>query len=168
MQSNRSRDTRPELALRRALHALGLRYRVCARPIPEVRSTADIVFRPARVAVELRGCFWHGCPEHYRAPSAHSGYWAEKVERNQRRDRQMRDRLADAGWVLEVVWEHEDPQEASKRIAALVRQRRQKAGRSNTRAGAPGSASTTNHDEAPGPAPGRAQGRVKPTGPRPA
>lgn len=124
MQSNRSRDTRPELALRRALHALGLRYRVCARPIPGVRRTVDVVFRPVRVAVEMRGCFWHGCPEHYRAPSANAGYWSAKIERNRQRDQEMADRLRDAGWVLEVVWEHEDMAEASERIAALVRQRR--------------------------------------------
>lgn len=124
MRSNRSKDTKPELALRRALHALGLRYRVCARPLPDVRSTADVVFRPARVAVEVRGCFWHGCPEHYRAPSAHGSYWAEKVRRNQRRDEENARRLRDAGWVLEVVWEHEDPVGASRRVADLVRGRR--------------------------------------------
>ncbi len=124
MQSNRSRDTKPELALRRQLHALGLRYRVCACPIPEVRRTADIVFGPARVAVEVRGCFWHGCPEHYRAPAANSGYWTEKVQRNRRRDAENEQRLRDAGWALVTVWEHEDPIEASQRIAAVVRERR--------------------------------------------
>jgi DNA mismatch endonuclease (patch repair protein) len=124
MQSNRSRDTKPELALRRQLHALGLRYRVCARPIPEVRRTADIVFRPARVAVEVRGCFWHGCPEHYRAPAANSGYWTEKIQRNMRRDAENEQRLSNAAWVLVTVWEHEDPIEASHKIAAIVRERR--------------------------------------------
>jgi DNA mismatch endonuclease (patch repair protein) len=124
MQSNRSRDTKPELALRRQLHALGLRYRVCARPVPEVRRTADIVFRPARVAVEVRGCFWHGCPEHYRAPAANSGYWAQKIQRNMRRDAENEQRLRDAAWVLVTVWEHEDLAEASRKIAAIVRERR--------------------------------------------
>jgi DNA mismatch endonuclease, patch repair protein len=124
MQGNRSRDTQPELALRRALHALGLRYRVCARPIAGVRRTADVVFRPARVAVEVRGCFWHGCPDHYRAPSSNVDYWSEKVRRNQRRDEENAQRLRDAGWVLEIVWEHEDPVQASQRVAALVRERR--------------------------------------------
>lgn len=124
MQSNRSRDTKPELALRQKLHALGLRYRVCTRPIPEVRRTADVVFGPAHVAVEVRGCFWHGCPEHYRAPASNAAYWAEKVQRNQRRDVENEERLRDAGWLLVTVWEHEDPREASLRIAAAVRQRR--------------------------------------------
>jgi DNA mismatch endonuclease (patch repair protein) len=126
MQSNRSRDTKPELALRRQLHALGLRYRVCARPITEVRRTADIVFRPARVAVEIRGCFWHGCPEHYRAPAANSGYWAEKVQRNIRRDAENEQRLHDAGWVLVTVWEHEDPHMAAARVVGIVLQRRRR------------------------------------------
>lgn len=126
MQANRSKDTGPELELRRALHALGLRYRVCARPIPEVRRTADVVFRPARVAVEVRGCFWHGCPTHYRAPSANKTYWAEKLQRNQHRDEETAKRLQEAGWILEVVWEHENMIAASQRIAAVVRQRSKK------------------------------------------
>ncbi len=124
MQSNKSRDTKPELTLRRALHALGLRYRVCTRPLPDVRRTVDVVFRPAKVAVELRGCFWHGCPTHYRAPSANGKYWAEKVDRNVRRDLDTAQRLQEAGWVLEVVWEHEDLDQAAHRIAATVAERR--------------------------------------------
>jgi DNA mismatch endonuclease, patch repair protein len=80
------------------------------------------VFRPARVAVEVRGCFWHGCPEHYRPPAANSGYWSEKIQRNMRRDAENEQRLYDAGWVLVTVWEHEDPIEASRKIAAIVRE----------------------------------------------
>jgi DNA mismatch endonuclease, patch repair protein len=125
MQANRSRDTKPELALRQALYAQGLRYRVWARPIAEVRRTVDIVFRPARVAVEMRGCFWHGCPQHYRAPTAHGDYWAAKIKRNRQRDDEIAGKLLQAGWILEVVWEHEDPAEASLRIAKVVRDRRE-------------------------------------------
>ncbi|MCX9192091.1 very short patch repair endonuclease [Carbonactinospora thermoautotrophica] len=124
MQANRSRDTKPELALRRAVHALGLRYRVCARPLPTIRRTVDLVFRPSRVAVEVRGCFWHGCPEHYRQPASNTTYWAAKVERNMARDAEIAQLLADAGWLLLVVWEHEDPNEAAQRIARVVRERR--------------------------------------------
>lgn len=126
MQSNRSKDTKPELALRKQLHALGLRYRVCTRPLPGLRRTADIVFRPARVAVEVRGCFWHGCPEHYRAPAANATYWSGKVQRNKHRDAENEQRLQDAGWLLIPIWEHEDPIEASQRIAVFVRQRRRR------------------------------------------
>lgn len=124
MQANKSRDTAPEMTLRRALHALGLRYRVCARPLPEVARKIDIVFRPAKVAVELRGCFWHGCPEHYRAPRANDSYWAEKVRRNIARDEDTERRLREHGWLLHVVWEHEDLQLAAEKIADSVHVRR--------------------------------------------
>jgi DNA mismatch endonuclease, patch repair protein len=121
MQGNRGKDTQPEMELRRALHALGLRYRVHARPIPEVRFNADVVFRSVHLAVEVRGCFWHGCPDHYRPPSTNKDYWSEKVQRNRSRDVNTASLLRDAGWLLEVVWEHEDMVVASQRIAAIVR-----------------------------------------------
>src|SRR5579875_2994608 len=62
MQLQRTRDTAPELAIRRLLHARGLRYRVDVSPLPGLRRRADIVFGPAKVAVFVDGCFWHGCP----------------------------------------------------------------------------------------------------------
>src|SRR6185312_14838678 len=65
MQSNKGKDTKPEVALRSAVHALGLRYRVSTRPLKDLRRTADLVFTKARVAVFLDGCFWHGCPQHH-------------------------------------------------------------------------------------------------------
>jgi DNA mismatch endonuclease (patch repair protein) len=127
MQSNRSRDTGPELAVRRLLHAAGLRYRVCARPIPEVRRTTDLVFRPSKVAVEVRGCFWHGCDLHYKPPVTNNTYWAAKVARNMARDSDTAQRLIEAGWLLVVVWEHDDAHVAAERVAAAVRQRRPRA-----------------------------------------
>jgi DNA mismatch endonuclease (patch repair protein) len=130
MQANRSRDTKPELALRRALHAMGLRYRVCARPVPEVPRAVDVVFRPARVAVEVRGCFWHGCSEHYRQPKANETYWSAKVARNVARDADTERRLDAAGWLLVVVWEHDDPRDAAAKVAAIVSQRRESRGNS--------------------------------------
>ncbi|EWM65735.1 MULTISPECIES: very short patch repair endonuclease [Micromonospora] len=124
MQGNRSRNTTPEMALRRALHAKGLRYRVCAHPLPDLRRKIDIVFRPARVAVEVHGCFWHGCPEHHRRPSANSQYWHDKLARNMNRDRQTRQQLEQAGWLLITVWEHDDVELAAERITDAVRARR--------------------------------------------
>ena len=83
----RTRDTAPELAVRRLLHAMGLRYRVDRQPLPGLRRRADLVFGPARVAVYIDGCFWHGCPEHGNPrPRANSGYWPAKIQRNQARD----------------------------------------------------------------------------------
>jgi DNA mismatch endonuclease (patch repair protein) len=121
MQSNRSRDTKPELALRSAVHARGLRYRVAAKPLPELRRTADLVFPRAKVAVFLDGCFWHGCPEHHTVAAANARFWADKVEGNRTRDRDTDSRLADAGWVSVRVWEHEDPVEAAQRVEEVIR-----------------------------------------------
>ena len=127
MQSNRGRDTQPELALRSAAHALGLRYRVSVRPLRGLRRTADLVFTKARVAVFLDGCFWHGCPDHHTVAATNASFWAEKVESTRSRDRDTDRRLAAAGWTSIRVWEHEDPVEAAQRIHAVVRGR----GRSN-------------------------------------
>lgn len=124
MQSNRSTGTRPEMAIRRELHRRGLRYRVMARPIPELRRTVDLLFRRARVAVEVRGCFWHGCPAHCRLPTAHREYWEAKVARNRARDEETEHLLAEAGWALVVVWEHDPVSQSADLIAALVRGRR--------------------------------------------
>jgi DNA mismatch endonuclease (patch repair protein) len=124
MQGNKRRDTRPELALRRAVHALGLRYRVDAAPVPGLRRRADLLFTRARVAVYLDGCFWHGCPEHYKPPATNSGYWGPKVERNRARDRATDERLTAEGWAVVRAWEHEDPATAASRVAAAVAARR--------------------------------------------
>lgn len=124
MQANKSRDTRPELALRRAVHALGLRYRVGARPLPDLRRTADMVFRGAKVAVFLDGCFWHGCPQHHTVAVANSAYWAGKVRRNSERDTETNRLLREAGWTPIRIWEHEDPVQAANQIAAVVRAKR--------------------------------------------
>jgi DNA mismatch endonuclease (patch repair protein) len=123
MQSNKSRDTKPELALRSAVHRLGLRYRVSAKPLAELRRTADLVFPRAKVAVFLDGCFWHGCPEHHTVASANARFWADKVEGNRVRDRDTDGRLAAAGWVSVRIWEHEDPQLAARKVEEIVRAR---------------------------------------------
>jgi DNA mismatch endonuclease (patch repair protein) len=123
MQSNKSRDTKPELALRSAVHARGLRYRVSAKPLAGLRRTADLVFPRAKVAVFLDGCFWHGCPQHHTVASANARFWADKVEGNRKRDRDTDGRLADAGWVSLRIWEHEDAAEAAERVEKVVRAR---------------------------------------------
>lgn len=124
MQANRGRDTKPELALRRAVHALGLRYRVSTRPLPAIRRTADLTFSRAKVAVFLDGCFWHGCPEHHTLSATNSEFWAEKVRRNHERDRETDRLLAEAGWSVIRIWEHEDPHDGATRIRQKVRSRR--------------------------------------------
>lgn len=121
MQGNKSQGTAPELALRRAVHALGLRYRVGTRPLPDLNRRADLVFRRARVAVFLDGCYWHGCPEHFVAPKSHQEYWDSKIGRNVSRDQDTNQRLTEAGWVVARIWEHEDVHLASRRVAEAVR-----------------------------------------------
>jgi DNA mismatch endonuclease (patch repair protein) len=91
--------------------------------LPELRRSIDIVFRPAKVAVEVRGCYWHGCPEHYKLPSTNVAYWSSKVARNIARDADTERRLATAGWLLIVVWEHDDLDEMADQVLQAVRDR---------------------------------------------
>jgi DNA mismatch endonuclease (patch repair protein) len=121
MQGNTARDTRPEVAVRSAVHALGLRFRKHASPLPGLRCRADLVFTRQRVVVFVDGCFWHGCPEHGVSPTTNSSYWHAKLGGNVDRDRRNDAALADAGWTVVRVWEHEEPQAAALRIASAVR-----------------------------------------------
>lgn len=125
MQAQRTRDTAPELDVRRILHARGLRYRVDrAPPLPALRRRADLVFGPSRVAVYVDGCFWHGCPEHGTRPSANAEWWRDKIARNRARDADTDLRLAEAGWLVVRAWEHEDAGAVAERVMLLVRARR--------------------------------------------
>lgn len=123
MAKQASRDTGPELALRHALHAAGLRYRVHYPVSDRPRRQADLVFIGARVAVFVDGCFWHGCPEHASWPKSNAAWWRSKIERNRSRDAETDLLLADKGWVSLRVWEHEDPLQAAQRITESVRAR---------------------------------------------
>lgn len=123
MSRTRRRDTKPELELRRALHARGLRFRVDRSVLADRRRRPDIVFGPARVVVFVDGCFWHGCPEHATWPASNPDFWREKIETNRLRDRDTDERLAAEGWEVVRVWEHEEPTAAADRIERLVRQR---------------------------------------------
>jgi DNA mismatch endonuclease, patch repair protein len=124
MQGNRATDTRPEVAVRSAVHALGLRYRKHTRPLEALRCRADLVFRRERVAVFVDGCFWHGCPQHGKRPTTNQQYWNSKIELNVSRDARNDAALEAAGWQPLRVWEHEHPIDAAARIAAAVRERR--------------------------------------------
>ncbi|WP_449407124.1 very short patch repair endonuclease [Microbacterium maritypicum] len=121
MRSNRSRDTGPELAVRRELHRRGLRYRVDMRPIPGVRSRADIVFTRRRVAVYIDGCFWHQCPVHGTLPATNQDYWLPKLARNRERDIAVNTALRAAGWTVLRFWEHQAPHEVADVVEATAR-----------------------------------------------
>ncbi|MCI0386477.1 very short patch repair endonuclease [Streptomyces sp. CNQ085] len=123
MSANKGKDTKPEKLLRSALHKRGLRYRVGARPVPNLRRTADIVFTKARVAVFVDGCYWHGCPDHYRPANKGAAFWREKIAGNQARDAETNEVLREAGWLVIRIWEHEDPEQTAQAVAKAVRAR---------------------------------------------
>jgi DNA mismatch endonuclease (patch repair protein) len=114
------RDTLPELAIRSELHRRGFRFRVDRAPLPGLRSRADIVFGPARVAVYVDGCFWHSCPEHGTKPKANAEWWERKLERNRERDAETDRALREQGWEVVRIWEHEDPGEAAERVIRAI------------------------------------------------
>jgi len=120
MLGNRSRDTRPELLIRRALHARGFRFRVDLRPEPSLRTRADIVFTRRRIAVYIDGCFWHGCPLHATTPKSNESYWLPKLARNAERDAQSTASLEERGWLVLRFWEHESVDAVVARIAEML------------------------------------------------
>lgn len=123
MQGNRNRDTLPEIAVRSLVHKAGLRYRVAARPLPGLRRTADLVFRPTRVSVFIDGCYWHMCPEHGHYPKSNTSYWTSKLRGNVRRDRETDDQLGRAGWLVMRFWEHQRSDVIADAVIAAVRAR---------------------------------------------
>lgn len=115
LSAQRQRDTKPELLIRRRLHAAGFRYRVNYR-LPGIQRTADIAFTRARVAVFVDGCFWHKCPLHGSVPKNNKDWWIAKLNANVDRDRHTDALLQQLGWKVVRIWEHEDPDQAVKRI----------------------------------------------------
>lgn len=104
MRAVRSRDTAPEMQVRRMLHAMGYRYRLHSADLP---GKPDIVFATRRRAIFVHGCFWHGhdCRRGARMPATNAAYWRAKIARNVARDRETLARLAALGWAALVVWE---------------------------------------------------------------
>jgi len=119
MRAIRRTNTKPELALRRALHRRGYRYRKDYRLdlAGGTRVRPDIAFTARRVAVFVDGCFWHSCPDHSSRPAVNVWYWDPKLRRNAERDRAANAALAAAGWAVVRVWEHE-PIEAA--VASVI------------------------------------------------
>lgn len=106
MSRIRSKDTKPELLIRRALHKRGFRYRLHDRQLP---GRPDIVLPRYRTVIQVRGCFWHqhpdpGCVDS-RLPGSRRDYWVPKLEKNVARDKANDERLGAAGWKVLVVWE---------------------------------------------------------------
>lgn len=119
MSRVKRKNSSAELALRSALHAQGLRFRL-QRRIEGIM--VDIVFPRQRVIVFIDGCFWHGCPKHATLPKTNTVYWLPKLEENKERDKRQSARLRKSGWKVIRVWEHEclppKPQTVARILAA--------------------------------------------------
>lgn len=122
MQSQAVRDTKPEIEIALACHSLGLRYRKQVK-FSDIRTTADLVFKKYNLIVFIDGCFWHGCPKHFRKPKTNTSWWVEKIDRNISRDNRKRAKLRKRGWSVMRIWEHTDPEIAAARIKKFTQRR---------------------------------------------
>ncbi len=121
MRGNKSADTRPEQALRSALHRRGLRFRKgYSIQANDLSVKADIAFPRLRLAVFVDGCFWHACPTHGRVPNANSSYWRPKLARNVARDQAVVEALHARGWTVLRLWEHVPLEEAIEQVIDVV------------------------------------------------
>ena len=104
MSRVRSRDTKPELLVRKLVHGMGYRYRLHRNDLP---GKPDLVFGPRRKVILVHGCFWHGhdCARGARQPKANADYWLAKIERNRSRDARVQEELRQAGWRVIILWE---------------------------------------------------------------
>jgi DNA mismatch endonuclease (patch repair protein) len=107
MQHNVGRTTSIESRLQAALKATGLRFEADRQVEPDLRWRADIVFAQEKICVFLDGCFWHGCPIHFKPPHTNAAWWAEKIQANLDRDRRQKETLTRRGWTVLRFWEHE-------------------------------------------------------------
>ena len=116
MAGIRGKDTKPELLLRRALHGLGLRYRLHVTGLP---GRPDIVLPRHRAVIEVRGCFWHrheGCAFATK-PATNTPFWSSKFSENIKRDKRNFDARRDLGWRIAIVWECSVRKEGAGTIA---------------------------------------------------
>lgn len=120
MSKIRQTGTDAEIALRREIHHLGLRYRVGYEVLKKPRRVADVAFPGRKIAIFVDGCFWHGCPEHATWPKRNADFWRQKIEANRRRDAETNARLQANGWTALRFWSHESPVEAAQTVARVV------------------------------------------------
>lgn len=121
MSKIRSKNTAPEMTVRRYLHSKGFRYRLHDKKLP---GKPDVVLPKFKTAIYIHGCFWHahsGC-KYYRLPKSNTDYWIKKIEGNISRDLQKQQVLREMGWKVIIVWECELKRKAEERCAALVEQ----------------------------------------------
>jgi len=121
--ANSSKDSAVERAVRSSVHRAGYRFRKHVElRLATRRIRVDLLFRSARVAVFVDGCFWHSCPDHGGRPQSDEGYWPQKLRRNVERDRAVDAALQAAGWRVVRLWEHLGPVQSARFIGAVVRE----------------------------------------------
>ena len=117
----RSKGTRPEMLLRKLLWQKGLRG---YRKHPPLPGKPDLIFPRHKLALFVDGCFWHGCPIHFKMPTNNADYWANKIDKNQQRDYLVRQTLEQMGYHVLRLWEHEvkrNPEIALKKVMEALR-----------------------------------------------
>ena len=106
---------------------MGLRFRKNIEPVKGIRCKADIVFKKTKICIFIDGCFWHGCPQHFRPPKTHTEWWIEKVKDNIERDKRKTAIIEKNGWIVLRYWEHELKAEGAvqtaREIADVVKKR---------------------------------------------
>ena len=120
MAKVRQTGTDAELALRREMYCIGLRYRVGYEVLKKPRRVADVAFPGRKIAVFVDGCFWHGCPEHATWPKRNAEFWRQKIEANRQRGADTDARLQAIGWTALRFWSHESPAKAAAMVARAV------------------------------------------------
>jgi DNA mismatch endonuclease, patch repair protein len=124
MRANKRINTRPEAAVRSALHRQGRRFRKHVRiDTGEAQVRPDVVFTRQKLAVFIDGCFWHGCPDHGTTPRANATYWQSKLSRNKERDVYVDRALRQAGWTVLRLWEHVPAEEAAEAVVTALGER---------------------------------------------
>ena len=126
MAKVRQKGTDAEVALRREMYRIGLRYRIDYEVLRKPRRVADIAFPGRKIAIFVDGCFWHGCPEHATWPKRNAEFWQQKIEANRKRDADTNERLCALGWTVLRFWEHESPIGAAATVAETVAKARSK------------------------------------------
>jgi DNA mismatch endonuclease, patch repair protein len=116
MSRIRGGNTKPEMLLRSALHARGLRFRLHRRDLP---GCPDIIFPASKTAVFVDGCFWHGCPVHSTKPKSNGPFWKDKLRKNKERDREVGTLLRADGWTVMRWWEHEIEHDIARVVACV-------------------------------------------------
>jgi len=117
MSAVRSKDTKIEIAFRKALWKQGFRYR---KNSAKYFGKPDLVLKKYKTAIFIDSCFWHGCKKHCRIPATNKKYWTDKINRNKERDKEVNKFYKKTGWKIIRIWEH-DLQKNIRKITSLIK-----------------------------------------------